>query len=155
MHRLVRITSNDYRDFRRIFSQIRFSVLTKDTKRFLVPQYILDMEIPKMKIKFQFLEEVNDPQRELYFFEVDGERKGYVQLVFYGVQCDIFEFAVLEHGKGLGTILFNEALELIKGHSNVKMIRLWCPYPGAQLFWQKVGFMTKYKNQALYFEKKL
>lgn len=155
MHRLVRITSNDYRDFRRIFSQIRFSVLTKDTKRLFVPQFILDMEIPKMKSKFQFLDEVNDPQRELYFFEIDNEKKGYVQLVFYGVQCDIFEFAVLEQNNGLGTILFNETLKLIKEHSNVKMIRLWCPFEGAQIFWQKVGFRPKYKNQALYFEKKL
>jgi len=95
-----------------------------------------------IKGKGDFLNEVEDPERELYFFEVDGETQGIVELIFSQNVCTIYQFAVFEHGKGLGTILYKEVLKIIQDHQ-IRKITLWCPYDGAQIFWRKQGFKPK------------
>jgi len=55
------------------------------------------------------------------------------------------EYSFFEKGKGLGTILYNEVLKIIKQHK-CKRIELWCPFVGAQIFWRKKGFSLKTKD---------
>lgn len=151
---LVRLTSNDYRNFRKAYAQIVYSFAEKGT--------MFDREAEKfsskiatetnLRTKTEFLKDLES--REMYFFQVDGETKGYVELIFKGRTCDIYEFSVFEHGKGLGTILFEETMRIIKERECTK-IELWCPFPGAQVFWKKNGFQPFYKNKRMYFRKKV
>lgn len=142
MYRLVRITSNDYREFRRAYSKIEYSFFKKGEENPLISQAVREMIQSAIKGKGEFLDEVENPNNELYFFEVDNEIKGIVELIFSQNVCDIYQFAVFEHGKGWGTTLFKEVLTIIKNH-NCKKITLWCPYEGAQIFWLKNKFSSK------------
>lgn len=152
---LVRLTTSDYRDFRRAYSNIKYSFFENDQG---------DQQAADLACKFatenftrtrgEFLDHVESPDREMYFFKIDGEIKGFVDLIFNGKVCDIYEFAVFEHGKGMGTILYEDVHKIIKERGCVK-IELWCPYEGAQIFWQKKGFKPFYRNQQLFFRKKV
>lgn len=97
LHRLVRITSNDYREYRRAYTRIEYSFFEKGKA---VP------------------------------FNSDEMK----EMMKEGIK-----------GKGLGTILYNEVLNIIKQHK-CKRIELWCPFVGAQIFWRKKGFSLKTKD---------
>lgn len=151
MYRLTRITSNDYRNFRRAYSRIEYSFFKKGEEQPGVAMQVRKMIQFAIKGKGEFLNWVEDSKNELYFFEIDGEIQGIVELVFSENVCDIHQFAVFEHGNGWGTLLYKEVLEIIKEHKCTK-ITLWCPYEGAQVFWRKQGFTPKPK---FFFEKKV
>lgn len=151
MHRLVRVTSDDYRDFRRAYSKIEYSFFKKGEEQPSITKAVREMTQGTIKTKMEFLEEVNNPNNELYFFEVDGEIQGIVELIFCKKECNIYQFAVFEHLKGLGTTFYQEVLNIIKEHKS-KKITLWCPYEGSQMFWLKNGFYPKYGG---FFQKKI
>ena len=154
-HCLVRLTSNDYRNFRKSYSRIRYSFFENDEEnRAAVDLACRVATETNTRTRGEFLNDVESPNREMYFFMVDGEIQGFIDLIFNGKVCDIFEFAVFDHKKGLGTILFEEAYKIIKEKECVK-IELWCPYEGAQVFWQKKGFKPFYRNQMLFYRKKV
>ena len=95
--------------------------------------------------KGKYLDLIESNNFEIYFFEMDGEIMGFVELIFSGTMCTVNNFSVFEHGRGLGTILFQETLNIIRLHQS-KKISLWCPYTGSQIFWKKMGFRQKMKN---------
>lgn len=154
-HRLLRLTSNDYRNFRRAYSRIRYSFCENEEEN----KAAIDLACrfateTNTRTRGEFLNDVENPNREMYFFMVDGEIQGFFELIFKDKVCDIFEFAVFEHHKGWGSILFEEAYKIIKERECVK-IELVCPFEGAQIFWQKKGFKAMYRNQQLIFRKKV
>ena len=142
MHRLVRITSNDYRNFRRAYEKIEYSFFKKGEEQPHISATIRKMTQSSIKGKGEFLDHVENPKNELYFLEIDGEIQGITELIFEENSCDIYQFAVFEHGKGIGTTFYEEVLKIIKEH-NVRKITLFCPYEGAQYFWRKQGFKLK------------
>lgn len=145
MYRLIRITSNDYRDFRKAYSKINYSFFLKGEEQPLLSQQINKMIQFAIKGKGEFLDEVENPNNELYFFEIDGEIQGIIELIFSTNNiCDIYQFAVFEQGKGWGSLFYQEVLKIIKEH-HCRKITLWCPYDGAQVFWRKQGFNPKSK----------
>ena len=151
MHRLRRITSNDYRDFRRSYSKIEYSFFKKGEEQPELSNIVKKMIQFAIKGKGEFLDWVEDPKNELFFLEVDGEIYGITELVFSQNTCDIHQFAVFEKGNGWGTILYEEILKIIKEHK-CRKISLWCPYEGAQAFWRKQGFKPL---SNFFFEKKV
>lgn len=153
MYRLIRITSDDYRNFRRVYSKIEYSFFKKGEDQQWIIKAIKEMTQSAIKGKGEFLDEVENPNNELYFFTIDGEIQGIVELIFSqnSNSCDIYQFSVFEHGKGWGTIFYRETLKIIKEH-NCKKISLWCPYEGAQIFWRRQGFVPKQNN---IFEKRI
>ncbi len=101
MYRLIRITSNDYRNFRKAYSKINYSFFLKGKEQPLLSKQINEMTQSAIKGKGEFLDEVEDPKNELYFFEMDGEIQGIVELVFFSNNvCNIYQFAVFKNGKG-------------------------------------------------------
>ena len=145
MVRLIRITSDDYRNFRRAYSKIEYSFFKKGEENPWISKQVREMTQWAIKTKMEFLDEVKNPNKELYFFEVDGEIQGITELIFSKKLCNIYEFAVFEHGKGWGSILYEEVLKIIKEHGS-KKITLWCPYAGSQVFWVKKGFSPRPKG---------
>lgn len=153
MCRLIRITSDDYRNFRRAYLKIEYSFFKKGEEQPEVIKTVMEMTQNFIKGKGDFLDEVENPNNELYFFKVDDEIQGIVELIFSQNpnSCNIYQFAVFEHGKGWGTIFYQETLKIIKQH-NCNKISLWCPYEGSQIFWRKQGFVPKENN---IFEKRI
>ena len=145
MFRLIRITSEDYRNFRRAYSKIEYSFFKKGEENPWIAKQVREMTQWAIKTKMEFLDEVKNPNKELYFFEVDGEIQGITELIFSKKECNIYEFAVFQHGKGWGKILYEEILKIIQEHHS-KKITLWCPYDGAQVFWIKQGFSPRPKG---------
>ncbi|MBE5819820.1 MAG: GNAT family N-acetyltransferase [Clostridiales bacterium] len=145
LHRLVRITSNDYREYRRAYTRIEYSFFEKGKADPFNSDEMKEMMKEGIKGKGEFLDFVENPKNELYFFEVDNEIQGITVLTFSQNSCIIDQFSVFEKGKGLGTILYNEVLKIIKQHK-CKRIELWCPFVGAQIFWRKKGFSLKTKD---------
>lgn len=154
-HCLVRLTSNDYRNFRRSYSRIRYSFFENDEDdRAAVDLACRFATETSTRTRGEFLNDVESPNREMYFFMIDGEIQGFFELIFKDKVCEIFEFAVFDHKKGWGSILFEEAYNIIKERECLK-IELSCPFEGAQVFWQKKGFKPFYRNKQLIFRKKV
>lgn len=152
---LVRLTSDDYRNFRKAYSRIRYSFSEKGKGNMQAEELSAQIATEvSTRTRGEFLKDFGNPNREMYFFQRDGETQGYVELLFNEKLCWIHEFAVFEREKGLGSILFEETMRVIKEKGCVK-IELWCPFEGAQIFWKKKGFKPFYKNQRLYFQKKV
>lgn len=152
---LIRLTPNDYRNFRKAYSKFRYSFFENDEgNQEAVALACKIATETSTRTRGEFLNDVENPNREMYFFQVDGETQGYLELIFEGKVASIYEFAVFEHGKGWGTILYEEAEKIIKAHECVR-IELWCPYEGAQIFWGKKGFKPFYRNQMLFYRKKV
>ncbi len=146
MNRIVRLTSNDYRDFRRAYSKILYSFSAKGKSDTAAEILACKMATEtSLRPKGEFLNHVEDPNREMYFFKVEDETQGYFELIFHDNKCNIFEFAVFERYKGYGSLMWEKALDIIKEHGAVK-IELWCPYEGAQIFWKKKGFKPFLKD---------
>lgn len=139
MHELVRVTTKDYRNYRRCYERIEYSFCKKGEETPNLSKMISEMTKPFLPGKGEFLNHVENPCRELYFYKIDGEIEGYVELIFKKEVCKIYQFSVYQHGKGWGSSLFDEIMKIIKTH-RCKKIHLWCPYEGAQQFWLKKGF---------------
>lgn len=153
---LVRITKNDYRDFRRSYSRITYSF-----NKHGEPAQVSEDEVREFSNNFlngiigkgDFLDIMDEPEKyELYFFKNDVEEIiGVLTLVFSERSCYIAEFAVFERGNGLGTELYSLALEKMRPHGT-RLIELSVPPPfaGSREFWKKLGFTPKYKSNSVF-----
>lgn len=105
---------------------------------------IRDVTASEVPGKGAFLDMMEKDKYAFYFLKDEEEIKGIAELIFDDAKhtCEIHEFSVMQHGEGLGTVLYQEVLKVIKERKATKMI-LWCPFEGAQLFWQKMGFTVK------------
>ncbi len=156
MGELVRLTQHDYREFRRAYSKIVYSFskpgMGDPVAEALACKIATETQLRK---KGEFLDDLETPGREMYFYVIDGINQGYMEVIFKENKvCDIFEFAVFEHCKGYGSDLWEQTYKLIK-ERGMRKIHLWCPYEGAQIFWQKMGFTPFYSKQRLYYRKKV
>lgn len=144
MYRLVRITSADYRDYRRTRAKIEYSYFPKGQEKPALASMIRKITESEIPGRGEFLDLVEKDKNAFYFLKDDDEIKGIAELIFTDAEqlCDICEFAVLQHGEGLGTILYQEVLKVIKERRATKIL-LWCPFEGAQIFWRKMGFKVK------------
>lgn len=154
---LVRITDKDYREYRRSYSKITYSMNVKGEPATVSEDEVRKMcrEFPNVDIigKGDFLDMMNQPEKyELYFFRNDNEETiGVMSLLFREKSCFIGEFAVFERGIGLGTELYSLALEVMRPH-NIRLIELSSPPPfaGAREFWKKLGFTLKYQSNSVF-----
>lgn len=142
--RLVRITSADYRDYRRTRAKIEYSYFPKGQEQPGIASMIRKAAESEIPGKGDFLDLMEKDKNAFYFLKDGDEIQGIVELIFNDQEhfCNICEFAVLQHGEGLGTILYQEVLKVIKERKATKMV-LWCPFEGAQIFWRKMGFGVK------------
>lgn len=95
--------------------------------------------------------ELTDQNAEFYFAELDGKTIGYLKVNIGQSQTEIKDNNSLEieriyvlkefHGKKVGQILYNKAIELAK-EKNVKYVWLgvWEENPRAFRFYEKNGF---------------
>lgn len=149
------LTSGDYRNFRKAYSRIIYSFSEKGKGNPTAEKLACEIATAtNTRGRGEFLNDVENPNREMFFLMVGDEIQGYFELVFRDKICDIYEFAVFEHHKGWGSILYEEALKRIKARECVR-IELWCPYAGAQIFWKKKGFKAFYRNQMEFFRCKV
>ena len=152
---LVRLTSDDYREFRRAYSKLVYSIYDKKMMLYPLEEQITRRALEEeMRTRTMFRNDVESTERELYFFQKDGENVGFVELAFHKGKCDIVEFFVFERYKGYGTIMWNETLKIARVRKPSR-IELWTPYMGAQIFWKKMGFDTVYINGVKCYRKKL
>ena len=148
---LEKMTEADYKTYRRISLETDFSMDKKGKEKRkikkgalnplgLMAELILEESILK---KEEFIKEIQKKENQMYFFKNSkGEVIGMLILSFSDRKCEIHELVVTESGKGLGTELYNLALERMKANAT-KTVELWCPFPGAQEFWKKNGFFSK------------
>ena len=135
MNHLVRMTKDDYRDYRRTYMSVNYSFEIKGQPKRKglserVKEFYNDMVLSMLE----------SGTFEFYFLKDESEKIiGYTILSFPENKCIIEQFAVLEEGKGLGSLLFQKTLEIVK-FKKLKKITLWCPFLGAQEFWKKMGF---------------
>lgn len=146
--KLVRMTP-DYDCFllyRRAFARLDYS-------------YFPDSEISEQKKKEirnrasqglfnsqEYESQLSQASVELYFIKNEkDEIIGATNLFFdnKGSKCILYigEFFLYNEykRKGLGTIVFNLILEKARERKVFK-IEMWCPFLGAQKFWEKMGF---------------
>lgn len=150
MYRLIRATSSDYRTYRRSFEKLEYSFFEKEEENSSLTKKIMKdaYDVEPIYGRGKYLDLIESANFEIYFFEKDGEVIGFVELIFSEAVCTINNFSVFEHGKGLGTLMFQETLNIIRSHHSQK-ITLWCPYNGAQIFWKKMGFQKKAKYRPI------
>ena len=98
-------------------------------------------------------EELTDQNSEFYFAELDGNTIGYLKVNVGQSQTEIKDHNALEieriyvlkefHGKKVGQILYNKAIELAKD-KNVEFVWLgvWEQNPRAIRFYEKNGFVA-------------
>ena len=158
---LVRITDKDYRDYRRSYSRIVYSINQKGKPPVVSEETVNELSNSLLgggiMGKGDFLDMMDQPEKyALYFLKNDDEQIiGVLSLLFREKSCYIGEFAVFERGKGLGTELYALTLEEI-ALRNVKLIELSSPPPfaGAREFWKKKGFTLKHGSDSV-FEKRV
>ena len=160
LYRLVRITSADYRDYRRTRAKIEYSFFLKGEEQPELAKMIRE-ELAEIDIlsKGNFLDLMEKDENAFYFFKDGDEIKGIAEIVFDDAkhQCNICEFAVLQHGEGLGTIFYQEVLKVIKERKATQIL-LFCPFSGAQIFWWKMGFKVKEvlpEDRGIFFKKRV
>lgn len=143
---LLRLTSDDYPEFRRTYNKLVYSIYDKASMLYFLENKITRQALEKeMRTRSKFVEDLNSQDRVMYFFKRDGETIGFLELSFHKGKCDIVEFFVFERYRGYGTIMWEEALKVARERKPSR-IELWTPYIGAQIFWSKMGFQTVYIN---------
>lgn len=151
---MVPVTPDDYRNFRKAYSMIRYSFFEGDENQMAVDLACKFATETATRSKAEFLKDVESPNREMYFFTVNGENQGFCELIFKDKECEIFEFAVFKQKEGMGSILLREVQKIIKERNCVKIV-LFCPFKGAQVFWKKKGFKPIYIQGQLLFRSKV
>ena len=146
MNHLVRMTKDDYRDYRRTYMSVNYSYQPRGCPiKEKLPEGVHEFYKELVFGKGEFLNMIEKSIFEFYFYKDENEKIiGYVILSFSENKCTIEHFAVLEEGKGIGTDLFQKTLEIIKA-KKIKHVVLWCPFKGAQEFWKKMGFRQNSK----------
>ncbi len=140
----MQLTTDDYRDFRRMYEKLVYSIYDKKIMLYSFENYVTRTALEtKMRTRTQFIADLKLEDREMYFFKKDEENIGFFELSFHKGKCDIVEFFVVERYKGYGTKMWEEAQKVIRERKPSR-IELWTPYVGAQIFWTKMGFKTFY-----------
>lgn len=146
MYHLVRLTADDYRDYRKVYENMDFSFFRKGEEKRLPRDVIRNAVMKQTKSRSEFLKDISNPNYEMYFFkDSNGKIQGFLELIFDGPFCNLYELVVFQKGIGLGSLLYNETQKIIKEH-NCQKILLWCPFDGAKEFWKKKGFKPKPKD---------
>lgn len=152
---IVRLTSDDYREFRRIYSKLVYSIYDKASMLYFLENKITRQALEKeMRTRSKFINDLESQDRVMYFFKRDEEIIGFFELSFHKGKCDIVEFFVAERYRGYGTIMWEKALDVARERKPSR-IELWTPYIGAQIFWSKMGFETVYINGVKCYRKKM
>lgn len=157
MYRAIRVTTDDYRDFRKASSKMVLSIYDKKD---LLRVYPMEQVVSKrafeesIRTRTKFIQDVLEPNREMYFFLKDDEQIGFFELFYHKGKCDIVEFFVFDRYHGHGTHMWEIAMEMIKARKPSR-VELWSPYRGAQIFWEKMGFEKITINGVLCYRKKL
>ena len=96
-------------------------------------------------------DELNDPNSQFYFAQIDGQAIGYLKVNRGASQTEIRDSHALEieriyalkayHGKHVGKLLYEKALEISKQNEIEYMwLGVWEKNPRALRFYQKIGF---------------
>ncbi len=144
---LVRLTQNDYRDYRRTCSKISYSFHRDgDDPEFIPYELIRELSNKEIMGKGDFLNFIESSNIEMYFLKNSDEQIiGFVCFKFSDKDCYIAEFAVFEKRKGLGSELFELSKDIMKARG-CNSISLSCPFLGSQEFWRKMGFYPKFHS---------
>lgn len=152
---IVQVTSEDYRDVRRMYDKLIYSIYDQKAMLYFLEDYITRIALEtNMRTKTQFIADLESGRREMYFFKKDEDNIGFFELSFHKGKCDVVEFFVIERYKGYGTLMWNEAMKVIR-ERRPSRIELWTPYIGAQIFWTKMGFKTFYIDGVLCYRKNM
>ena len=145
--RLVKLSEDDYRPYQRLIRSLKHSVNPREHS--VVDKNSVDSIIKanreSLLPKQAFKNSMMDSNVEAYFLREDDkdENLGVVYSIFKeGEQYHIIDFGILSEfeGKGIGTAFFNKLLDEVIRPKQCKIVTLQCPFPGAQLFWKKMGF---------------
>ncbi len=143
---LVRLTPDDYPEFRRAYSKLVYSIYDRKSMLYFLENKITRQALEKeMRTRSKFRKDLESEDREMYFFKRDDETIGFVELSFHKGKCDIVEFFVYERYRGYGTTMWEKTMEAARERKPSRF-ELWTPYIGAQIFWSKMGFQTVYIN---------
>lgn len=154
MPHLRRLTKNDYRDYRRTFQKVKYSIFdTNQTYTDLLSLNEFHECYQNVVLgKGDFFDVIENPNDALYFYENDSnEILGIIILYFKNKTCTIAEFAVIEQGKGNGTAMYTEIENLCR-KKGVYDLELWSPFEGSSQFWSKMGF---YERKPMQFYKRI
>jgi hypothetical protein len=137
---LVRITNQDYRDYRRSYAKIEYSFSLKGERQFTISKEMKRLTDASILKKGEFLDMIEMPQFELYFIKNEqDEIIGITTLTVEPKRAIIDMFAVFEKEQGIGKEAFVLVKDLLKS-KGVRLVRLICPFDGAKEFWKKQGF---------------
>ena len=143
---LVRLTSDDYREFRRAYEKLVYSIYDKAAMMYFFENKVRRQALEKeMRTRSKFIADLESEDREMYFFKRDDEIIGFVELSFHKGKCDIVEFFVYERYKGYGTTMWEKTLKVASVRKPSRF-ELWTPDAGAQIVWSRMGFQTVYIN---------
>ena len=143
--RLVRVGEEDFSEYIRTIRKLDHSI--NPTNEIRVSKEYVDKIIQANRNtvfdKSVFIDNMKDPNIEAYFLK-DNEDKiiGIVFIKFEEKMAFIVDFGILSQykGHGIGTAFFNMVLNESIVARQCKLITLRCPFFGAQIFWQKLGF---------------
>lgn len=136
----VQLTSNDYKEYRRAYSKMVFSIFDKNAMMYHIEEQVSKLAVEKsMRTRSVFIKDIESSDRTMHFFKRGEETIGFFELSFHKGKCDIVEMFVFERYKGYGTRMMEE-VEKVARERNASRIELWAPYVGAQIFWTKMGF---------------
>jgi ribosomal protein S18 acetylase RimI-like enzyme len=96
--------------------------------------------------------ELNSPHSSFYFAEIDNNVVGYLKINFGASQTELKDNKAVEieriyvlqayHGKKIGQLLFNKAIEIAKEHkANYVWLGVWEENHRALQFYKKNGFV--------------
>ena len=145
MSYLISATEEDYRDYRKAYLTVRYSFEVKgDKSGGTYTESIYNMYKEVVLSKRKYLSLIKNPKKHLYFFKNNENKNiGYLLYSTTTYTCFIEQFAVFEQDKRHGTEMFLKLLEILR-ENEIRHIELWCPFSGAQEFWQTMGFHLQY-----------
>ena len=143
--KLVRLGEKDFGEYERTISMLEHSVNPKNEMR-VAKKYvdqIIEANRNTVFSKSLFIDNMKNPNMEAYFLKNDEDKIiGTVFITFQDKMAFIVDFGILSQykGQGIGTEFFNMVLKEAILPRRCKLITLRCPFFGAQIFWQKMGF---------------
>lgn len=146
--KIRRINTNDITELQKIGKQTFFETFASQNSEENMVEYLENgFSIEKIKV------ELEDKNAEFYFAEFNQEAIGYLKLNFGQSQTEIKDENALEieriyvlkefHGKKVGQILFEKALELAKTKKvDYMWLGVWEENQRAIRFYKKNGFVA-------------
>ncbi len=146
--KIRRINTNDITELQKIGKQTFFETFASQNSEENMVEYLENgFSVEKIKA------ELEDQNAEFYFAELNEEAIGYLKVNFGQSQTEIKDENTLEieriyvlkefHGKKVGQILFEKALELAKTKKvNYVWLGVWEENQRAIRFYEKNGFVA-------------